>query len=95
MNDNEIIAKFMGHSPHEYTSWDQIMEVVDKIEGTFNSVYTHIMKGLTISSGRYYMYIEVDENPKYIRAYYGKTKFDAVKKSVVEFIKWYNENSTE
>ncbi len=74
-----------------HLSWDWLMPVVDKIEATFNSIYTDIRKGLPIKKGKYYTYIEVD-GENYTHAYYGKTKLEATYKAVIEFIKWYNKN---
>ncbi len=97
---NKLIAEFVGYNDNEYpnllppfdwcgklepkdmkyhSSWDWLMAVVEKIESlgyefTIFNKTTHLNCGKTFDLG----YIISD------------TKREAVYKTVVEFIKWYN-----
>lgn len=104
LENNKLIAEFMGllessipnkywseisedgfgqgdlSEPKYHESWDWLMPVVEKIESipTDEDVfYDVIMPGLECSIGHV--------------CNVGQTKMEAVYKSVVEFIKWYNE----
>ena len=67
-----------------HSSWDWLMPVVEKIEKECShevvifSTHCNVNQGKTHDMG-------------YIG---GKTKIEAVYKSVIEFIKWYNQNKT-
>ena len=68
------------------TDWDWLMGVVDKIEslGYVHSIYGNFSTFL--KKGTFNELIWVDE-------FRGNTKLEAVYISVIEFIKWYNEQN--
>ena len=106
--NNKLIAEFMGleeiYTPllniYEisetetcletdlayHTDWDWLMEVVDKIEslGYVHSIYGNFSTFL--KKGTFNELIWNDE-------FRGNTKLEAVYISVIEFIKWYNEQN--
>jgi hypothetical protein len=106
--NNILIAEFMGYSqPHpDYRSttywykegesplvilsfdrdWNWLMDVVGKIEslGYVHSIYGNFSTFL--KKGTFNELIWVDE-------FRGNTKLEAVYISVIEFIKWYNEQN--
>lgn len=115
MNDNKLIAHFMGAKVvqskdslakrwvcEDYnllhnklyltnqlkynTSWDWLMPVIKKIEELFGEEYQVItINGCSCKIETPYNYIEFEE----------LTKLEAVYKTVVEFIKWYNKSKDE
>jgi len=72
-----------------HTSWDWIMPVVEKIESF--GFYTNILSADN-DNKKHAMHITlVNEEEQYSLWY--ESKILAVYKAVVEFIKWYNQNT--
>jgi hypothetical protein len=103
---NKLIAEFMDYTNnywyqnnelHYHEMWDYLMPVVEKIESTHDDFHgyfgVHISSnGCTIAGTRLNTSIE---NPHY--AYFNdithETKLSSTWYAVIEFIKWYNQQS--
>ena len=89
IGDNELIREFMNvpisNFPLPYnTSWDWLIPVVEKIERIGYPVTINCYDSCYINNEN----IET----RYIMVNHAGTKFKAVYRAVIEFIKWYNEN---
>jgi hypothetical protein len=93
MNDNKLIAEFMGYiyeddilvpeEPQYHTSWDWLMPVVEKIECTHDDkgdCFNVMMEAFECTISGLGLTLCLN----------GHTKMDATYKAVVEFIKEYN-----
>ena len=82
MNDNKLIAEFMGVKPPLYmeyhTSWDWLIPVVEKIE-SLGYVFT-------IQGGK----AEYGEMISETQCFIAEDKLSSTYQAVVEFIKEYN-----
>ena len=106
MKENKLISEFMGmnygdpndnsvmiqmtpqgnevvpiNSMEYHSSWDWLMPVVEKINNTGR---------FEVNIGYGHCYIS-DGEDKLTLSLQGKSTFNAIYKSVIEFIKWYNE----
>ena len=98
-NDRRMVASSSEHL-HYDTSWDWLMDVVEKIEGLsyikLDKVYVRI-DDKTCSIITYFdpeklLRLTGDDKGEDFRVgISGKTKIDATYSAVVEFIKWYNQ----
>jgi hypothetical protein len=85
-NTNEIGNMHILESKKYDTDWNQLMEVVEKIESL----------GYTVKVAKY---IVIIDNPKNkgnhiaFRTDWEHTKIQAVYNACLDFIKWYNEQS--
>lgn len=94
---------FLKRGPMEYgTSWDWLMPVVEKIEGVklTDDGLRVFSTGANVTIFYKACQIEYepddesgDDHDEWDTQTQGETKHEAVYKAVVEFIKWYNENS--
>jgi len=68
-------------------SWIWLMPVVEKIESLDFVVQMHLGSCFIKRQEQF-----IAEQAKYISKYQGKSKIEAVYKSIIEFIKWFNDN---
>lgn len=103
---NVLIAEFMGINKLSsnvlkkallsdldyHLSWDSLMPVIEKIESLKENLHS-----LDVQMCVDRIAILVNASPLYvdIRQFSKKSKIEAVYKAVIEFIKWYNENSAK
>ena len=99
MNDNKLIAEFMGkeiyqkyHKSNYHTSWDWLMPVVEKIaeNHTFITPYFNTSCKLDGSVFVFGEYVDRKLIKKLKRKGENISLINAVYKQVVEFIKQYN-----
>lgn len=103
MNDNELIAEFMGFRYGQNAdkngfmkynkSWDWLMPVVEKIESLpEHPLYKKYRFSVSIKNNSCEIsFARLSKGEPGHNHYEGKTKIDAVYKSVIDFIKWYNQ----
>ena len=70
-----------------HSSWDWLMQVIEKIEEMVDKNDTHY----NVLSSRTSLLISTHSNPEYI-VNYNENKLKAHWLTIVEFIKWYNQN---
>jgi hypothetical protein len=105
---NKLIAEFMdeydlyhwGRDPFNelltatyHSSWNKLIPVVEKIENLIEKEFDFI----TVKIERNYSNISVANIGEHLygldKHITGKSKIESVYRSVVEFIKWYNNNA--
>ena len=81
------ILETFDKTPHFHNSWDWLMPVVEKIED-FSEVGS-----IEICTGAIFIWSSSEINSKIIvEEHVIKSKIEAVYKTVIKFIKWYNKN---
>jgi hypothetical protein len=73
-----------------HTSWDWLMPVVEKIESLGFGVNILVSNTISIINMGWEQNIKLPY--KILNTYPHDSKFEAVYKAVIEFIKWYNQN---
>ena len=85
--------EYFDHDLEFDRSWDLLMSAVDKIEEDC-STDIHFYTALKGKETAYHMTILGYKN-EYDRTYWDSTRIKVVYKSVVEYIKWLNDNNHE
>jgi hypothetical protein len=96
---NKLIDIFMEETPCDdsqyHSSWDWLMEVVEKIENKLKWKYcVEIINNLYWPSGNMYECLIYDEgNALRLEGFQSESKINVVWQAVIEFIQWFNKNT--